>query len=96
MATVKVNLNAGDIKNGTPGDPCMCPVALACTRAGLTGVKVYGKDIELFYNGDFRVYRVSHQVESFVKIYDGEEPGEPTPLEFEIDLDSYWEDAVAP
>ena len=30
---VKVNVTEEDIANGEPGDPCLCPVALAIARA---------------------------------------------------------------
>jgi hypothetical protein len=92
---VIIEVTADDIARGEKGEPCKCPVALACLRAGLFGVEVYENEISGNYADTDLEGRIFHfqtsppdAVTRFVEAFDGGGVDVPSvaPFTFELSL----------
>lgn len=70
----EIFVTLSDIANGVKGNGCMCPVAQACRREGLTGAEVDGEYIvwETPF-GQAELY-APHAVQQFVRDFDAGNP----------------------
>ena len=84
-ATLHVTVTADDIGNGEPGEPCLCPIALAVSRAldsGFTAWATTGHvEVDPLTWVDLPVV-----AQDFIGRYDNALPVEP--FEFDLELPS--------
>ena len=81
---VTVEVTADDIRNGSPGSTCNCPVALALTRVMSRDyfIRVYGSSVSTDYD-DF-MFDLPSEATEFIASFDEGEHVEP--FSFEMDL----------
>lgn len=87
----KVEVTQEDIDNGKPEEIHLCPIALACKRAGLEGVGVDADEIWHDWKGDYGTYKMFHKTTDrarrFVLDFDNGGADLVTPFEFEVNPD---------
>lgn len=72
--TQTINVTQQHIKDGVPGDPHVCPIALAIHQTtGRSHVKVEG----YLFTIDHGMYFMPFSVRNFIDAYDNNEPVQP-------------------
>lgn len=70
---LKINVTKADIKNGEPGEPRYCPIAIAFNRVSMYNVKVTNR----VFLVDDSVYQLPKMAKNFTTLFDNGYPVKP-------------------
>ncbi len=79
---MKIEVTQEDIRNGQRGNPCECPIAIACHRAFPDASYVRIQSIAFIDDRDYAMPEESHD---FMRKFDLQGPSAVSPFTFDLE-----------